>query len=179
MCAGADAVFTSCALASVVSALLGCPPVTRLGPHTVPRANSSLHLCPPFSLPWHVCARGVEQVIVFGESFAGVLVGGRTGLTAVVMGICFLGALPLAPVLTAVPLFASSPVLVLVGTGLLPLATRIDFSGTTGLPTFCVVALMPFLYAIDKALLVGLGVHALMVGLDWLAPPSKMAALEA
>ena len=60
-------------------------------------------------------ALGCSPVIALGESFAGVIVGGRTGLTAVWNAVFFLLALPLAPIFAAIPTFASAPVLVLLG----------------------------------------------------------------
>ena len=53
---------------------------------------------------------GLSPVIILGESFAGILVGGRTGLTAIFTGLLFLVVLPFAPIFTAIPLFASAPV---------------------------------------------------------------------
>ena len=53
---------------------------------------------------------GCTPVIALGESFAGVIVGGRTGIVPIVMGICFLLSLPFYPLLQSIPTFASSPV---------------------------------------------------------------------
>ena len=123
---------------------------------------------------------GCSPIIVLGECFAGVLAGGRTGLTAIAMGTCFLLALPLAPLTTAVPLFASSPVLVQVGVDLIALVKFLDFdTPIRAVPSFCTIALMPYLYSIDKALIAGLLMHSLLTAMDWLAPVKRDQELMA
>lgn len=104
---------------------------------------------------------GCAPVIVLGESFAGVMVGGRTGLTAICMGFCFLLAIPLAPIVEAVPVFASAPVLIMLGVHLLSLTKFLDLDDPIkALPSFCTIALMPFFYSISNAVIAGLLVHA-------------------
>ena len=56
-----------------------------------------------------------SPIILLGESIAGVLAGGRTGLAAVVTGLCYLACVPFSPIAKAVPLFASAPALMMVG----------------------------------------------------------------
>jgi len=88
---------------------------------------------------------------------AAVAVGGRTGLTAIFNALFFALALPLAPVFGAVPEFASAPVLVLLGVDLLSLTKFLDLDdGLYALPSFCTIALMPYLYSIDHAVIAGL-----------------------
>ena len=41
------------------------------------------------------------------------------------------------------------------------------------LPSFCTIALMPYLYSIDKALIAGLLMHTLLVTMEWLWPADK------
>ena len=125
---GAHAVFLTCAIGSVVSAVMGCGPV-----------------------------------IVLAESFAGVLAGGRTGLTAIFMGLYFLLAIPLVPLFDAVPVFASAPVLFMLGVHLLSLIKYLNLDDPIkALPSFCTIALMPFFYSISNAVLAGLFMHALL-----------------
>mmetsp|Transcript_16832 Transcript_16832/g.41403 ORF Transcript_16832/g.41403 Transcript_16832/m.41403 type:complete len:603 (-) Transcript_16832:207-2015(-) len=100
---------------------------------------------------------GATPVIAFGESFAGIDVGGRTGLTSVVSGICFFISLPFEPIFRSVPLYASAPVLVLLGVMLLKLTKGLKLQRMfTAFPSFCTIALMPYLYSIDKAIWAGL-----------------------
>ncbi|KAJ8599740.1 hypothetical protein CTAYLR_003418 [Chrysophaeum taylorii] len=113
---------------------------------------------------------GCSPVIALGESFAGVAVGGRTGLTAIVNAFFFALALPLAPLFSAVPDFASAPVLVLLGVDLLSLTKFLDLDDATkALPSFCTIALMPYLYSIDHAIIAGLVAYWLLALLGWAA----------
>ena len=100
---------------------------------------------------------GATPVIVFGESFAGVQAGGRTGLTAIFMASFFFLTWPLYPVLTAVPLFASAPILVKLGASLIHLIKFLNFDDTLqGVPSFLTISLMPLLSSIDKAMEIGI-----------------------
>lgn len=123
---------------------------------------------------------GCSPVIVLGESFAGVFVGGRTGLTSIVMGLCFIVAIPFAPIFKAVPLFASAPVLVLIGLDLLPLIQTLELRDVRqAFPSFCTILLMPLLFSIDRAIMCGLVVHCLIWAIDagvWTVGNPKKAA---
>jgi len=106
---------------------------------------------------------GCGPVIVLAESFAGVVAGGRTGLTAIFMGLYFLLAIPLVPLFEAVPVFASAPVLFMLGVHLLSLTKYLNLDDPIeALPSFCTIALMPFFYSISNAVLAGLFMHALL-----------------
>lgn len=103
---------------------------------------------------------GCGPVVTLSESIAGVLSGGRTGLTAVTFGVLALTPIVLAPLVDAIPLFASAPVLLLVGCGMLPLVSQLDFNDVAqALPSFVTIALMPMLFSIDKAIVAGLIAH--------------------
>ncbi|KAJ6672290.1 XANTHINE/URACIL PERMEASE C887.17-RELATED [Salix viminalis] len=58
---------------------------------------------------------GVTTAATYAESSAGIREGGRTGLTAVTVGLCFLVSLFFTPLLTSVPPWAIGPPLVIVG----------------------------------------------------------------
>lgn len=58
---------------------------------------------------------GTSNVTTFVESAAGIAVGGRTGLTSLVVAICFAISTVLAPLVSAIPTAATSPILVIVG----------------------------------------------------------------
>jgi AGZA family xanthine/uracil permease-like MFS transporter len=57
---------------------------------------------------------GLSPVTAFIESSAGIAEGGRTGLTAIVTGICFFISLFFAPVLASIPPWATGCTLILV-----------------------------------------------------------------
>lgn len=113
-------------------------------------------------------ALGTSTVVTYIESSAGVQEGGRTGLTAIVVGILFILALffePLAKMLGGgfrptnsqmvfYPVIA--PALIFVGAMLLRSVTRIDFSDLTeSLPAFLVIVGMPLTYSIADGLAFG------------------------
>lgn len=58
---------------------------------------------------------GTTPLTVFVESSAGIQAGGRTGIVALVVGLCFLPFLFFAPIVSLVPSYAAAPVLIFVG----------------------------------------------------------------
>lgn len=58
---------------------------------------------------------GTSNVVTYVESATGIAAGGRTGLVCVVVAFCFVLSAFFAGVVSAVPLAATSPVLVIVG----------------------------------------------------------------
>jgi AGZA family xanthine/uracil permease-like MFS transporter len=81
---------------------------------------------------------GTSPVIIHNETCAGIHDGGRTGLTAVTVGLAFLITLPFAPIFEAVPLEASAPPLVVVGALMMACAKFIDWEQfDEALPVCC------------------------------------------
>ncbi len=112
-------------------------------------------------------AAGTSTSGAFIESATGVEAGGRTGLTAVVTAVCFLGTLFFSPLIAAIPAQAYGPALIIVGLLMLSSVRKIPFDDFTELiPAFAVVALMCFTYNI------GIGITAGFV----LFPFCKLAA---
>jgi AGZA family xanthine/uracil permease-like MFS transporter len=96
---------------------------------------------------------GLSTTTSFIESAAGVEEGGRTGLTAVVTGLCFALTLFLLPFFKSVPSGAIYPVLVAVGVLMFAEIRKIDFSvWENGLPAFMIIALMPMTFSITRGL---------------------------
>ena len=62
---------------------------------------------------------GISTVTTYAESFVGVLSGGKTGVTALVTGICFLSCIFISPLFTSIPTIVAAPVLIYVGLNLL------------------------------------------------------------
>jgi AGZA family xanthine/uracil permease-like MFS transporter len=101
-------------------------------------------------------AMGTSTVAVYVESAAGVNEGGRTGLTSMVTGACFLLALFFAPLFLAIPLAATTPVLVLVGLMMMGSVLKIDFSDySESIPAFVCVLLMQLTYSISEGVVLG------------------------
>ena len=100
---------------------------------------------------------GTSTVTSFVESASGVAEGGRTGLTALTTGVLFLVALIFAPIFTAIPSFATAPILVVVGLFMVTSITKIDFSDfTEGLPAFLAIIMMPFTSSIAEGIVFGI-----------------------
>src|SRR5204863_4500827 len=90
---------------------------------------------------------GVSSNTTYIESAAGVAEGGRTGFTAVVVGVLFLIAIVLSPLAGLVPFQATAPALVLVGYLMFTLVKDIDVSDVeSGIPALLTMILMPLTY---------------------------------
>ena len=71
---------------------------------------------------------GTTTTGAFVDSMTGIASGGRTGLTAITVGILFLLGLIFAPIITIIPSYAYAPVLMYVGVLLTSNFSKIDFS---------------------------------------------------
>lgn len=71
---------------------------------------------------------GASPAAVYIESAAGTASGGKTGLTAVTVGIMFIFILFISPIAYLVPPYATSPALMYVGLLMLSNVSKIDFS---------------------------------------------------
>ena len=99
---------------------------------------------------------GTSTVTTFVESASGVAEGGRTGLTSLVSAILFALSLFLAPIVLAIPSFATAPALIVVGFLMLTSVTKIDFDDLTeAIPAFIAIIAMPFLYSISEGIALG------------------------
>jgi AGZA family xanthine/uracil permease-like MFS transporter len=101
-------------------------------------------------------AFGTSTVTSYIESAAGVEEGGRTGLTAVVVGVLFLLSLFIVPLLVAVPGVATAPALIVVGAMMAGGLKDIEWSKyEEAIPAFLTVAMMPFTYSIATGIVFG------------------------
>ena len=102
-------------------------------------------------------AAGVSSNTTYIESAAGVGDGGKTGLTAVVVGLLFLAAIFLAPIVQILPLVATAPALVLVGYLMFTQIGEIDVRDIyIGLPALLIMILMPLTFTITIGIGAGL-----------------------
>ena len=94
-------------------------------------------------------AVGTSTTTTYIESAAGVEEGGRTGLTAVVVGLLMLLGLFFGPIFMAIPTFAAACALVIIGAMMMKQATEINGDDKEiVLPAFLTMVLMPFTYSI-------------------------------
>jgi AGZA family xanthine/uracil permease-like MFS transporter len=123
--------------------------------HSIPRLNKILFADATATLFGSLT--GTSTVTSYVESTAGVAAGGRSGITAIVTGLLFLGAIGAAPFVGIVPAAATAPALILVGSLMLSTITEIHWHNPlTAVPAFLTMVLIPFTYSIANGL--GFGV---------------------
>ena len=106
---------------------------------------------------------GTSTVTSYIESAAGIAAGGKTGLTAVTVSICFLIALIFAPLVGLVPGFATAPPLILVGALMMQEVGKINFTDfSDALPAFLTIVMMPLTGSIANGFAFGFVSYAFM-----------------
>jgi AGZA family xanthine/uracil permease-like MFS transporter len=96
-------------------------------------------------------AASASSNTTFIESAAGVSEGGRTGLTAVVVGALFLLSLFLSPIAGVIPPEATAPVLIVIGYFMMVLVRDIDWGDPgIGIPALLTIGMMPFTFSITN-----------------------------
>jgi len=99
---------------------------------------------------------GTSSTTAYVESASGVQAGGRTGLTAVTIGVLFLLALLFSPLAGSVPGYATAPALVYVACLMLREVTHIEWDDITeSAPAALTTLAMPFTYSIANGLAFG------------------------
>lgn len=103
---------------------------------------------------------GTSTTTAYVESASGIGEGGRTGLTAVTVGVLFLLSMFLWPLAAAIPGAATAPALILVGALMMEGVRHVDWDDISeGLPAFLTVIAMPLTFSIANG--VSLGVISL------------------
>lgn len=99
---------------------------------------------------------GCSPVTSYVESSAGVEAGGRTGLTAVIIGIFFLIAIFFSPIASMVPSYATAGALVYVAILMLGGMERLDWSDNTELlPALIMIIMIPLTFSIANGIAIG------------------------
>ncbi len=102
-------------------------------------------------------AFGTSTTTTYIESAAGVEDGGKTGLTAVTVGVLMLSGLLFAGLFKQIPTFAAAPALVIIGAMMMRQAADIDWSDTgNSVPAFITMVMMPFTYSIAAGIAWGI-----------------------
>ena len=97
---------------------------------------------------------GTSTTTTYVESAAGVAQGGRTGLTAFTIAICFAITLLFSPLFLSIPSAATAPVLIIVGLLMLEPVRNIAWSDySESIPAFVCLLLMPLAYSISDGIL--------------------------
>ena len=99
---------------------------------------------------------GCSPVTSYVESSAGVEAGGRTGLTAVVIGVFFLIAIFFSPIASMVPSYATAGALVYVAILMLGGMELLDWSDNTELlPALIMIIMIPLTFSIANGIAIG------------------------
>ncbi len=100
---------------------------------------------------------GTSTTTTYVESAAGVGEGGRTGLTAFTIAICFALALFFAPLFLSIPTQATGPALILVGVMMCSGVSKIEWDNfSESIPAFVTMLLMPLCYSISDGIMLGI-----------------------
>lgn len=101
---------------------------------------------------------GTPTVTAYVESAAGVAMGGRTGLTAVVVALGFLLSLLFTPLITALAGVSAitAPALIIVGSLMVKAVLGVDWDDASeGIPAFIAMIAMPLTYSIATGIALG------------------------
>ena len=106
---------------------------------------------------------GTSTTTTYVESAAGVAQGGRSGLTAFVVGGCFVVALFFSPLFLSIPSAATAPALIIVGLLMMEQVKNIPFDDfSESIPAFVCMIMMPLTYSISNGILIGMITYVLM-----------------
>ncbi|YCU14283.1 adenine permease PurP [Escherichia coli] len=106
---------------------------------------------------------GTSSVTAYIESTSGVAVGGRTGLTAVVVGVMFLLVMFFSPLVAMVPPYATAGALIFVGVLMTSSLARVNWDDfTESVPAFITTVMMPFTFSITEEIALGFMSYCIM-----------------
>ena len=106
---------------------------------------------------------GTSSVTTFVESASGVAEGGRTGFTAVIVAILFFISLIFTPIFEAIPTFATTPALTIVGVLMMMSIVNVNWQDLTeAIPAFLTIVFIPLGFSIAAGLSAGLIAYPLL-----------------
>ena len=106
---------------------------------------------------------GTSTTTTYVESAAGVAQGGRSGLTALIVGCCFVIAMFFSPLFLSIPSAATAPALIIVGLLMAEQIKNVDFDNfSESIPAFVCMIMMPLTYSISNGILIGMITYVLM-----------------
>ncbi len=122
--------------------------------HQIPRVNRILLSDATATVVGSVT--GTSTVVSYIESAAGVAVGGRTGIPAIVTGLLFAAALFVAPAVGAIPSAATAPALIVVGSLMIGVVAEIEWTNPeVAIPAFLTMMAIPLTFSIANGLAFG------------------------
>ena len=129
--------------------------------NSIPRVNRILYADATATVVGSLT--GTSTVVSYIESAAGVVAGGRSGVTAIVTGLLFAAALFVAPLIGAIPASATAPALILVGSLMMSHAAEIHWNEPlAAIPAFLTITAIPLTFSIANGLAFGFTAHTLL-----------------
>ncbi|MCX6637655.1 MAG: NCS2 family permease [Acidobacteria bacterium] len=129
--------------------------------HQIPRVNRILFADATATVVGSLA--GTSTVVSYIESAAGVVAGGRTGVTAILVGLLFAVTMFIAPVLGAIPAAATAPALIVVGALMLAHAGEIEWTKpVVSIPAFLTITTIPLTFSIANGLAFGFTSYTLL-----------------
>lgn len=106
---------------------------------------------------------GTSPTVSTVEGQAGIVSGGKTGLTSIVTSICILLSLFFIPVLTIIPNAAIAPILIIIGSLMMSHIKDINFEDFTEcFPAFIIMILIPFTFSIVDGMAFGFIIYPIV-----------------
>lgn len=106
---------------------------------------------------------GTSTTTTYIESAAGVAEGGRSGLTAFVIAVCFILATFLSPLFLSIPAAATGPVLCIVGVIMAAPLRDINWDDfSEAIPAFITALLIPLSYSISDGIMLGVITYVIL-----------------
>lgn len=110
---------------------------------------------------------GSSETTTYIESASGITEGGKTGITAIVIGLFFFISLFFTPIFASIPPWATGPALIIVGCMMCQNVTKIDWNDmSVSIPAFLCIVLMPLTYSIAYGIIGGLFMHFILLGIN-------------
>jgi len=129
--------------------------------HRIPRIQRILYADSAATLVG--ASTGTSTVVSYIESAAGVAAGGRSGFTAVIVGLLFLVATFVAPLFGVIPVAATAPALIIVGALMMTTAAEIEWQNPViAIPAFLTMISIPLTFSIANGLAFGFTSYALI-----------------
>lgn len=108
-------------------------------------------------------AAGTSVMTTYLESAAGIEAGGRTGLTAAVVALLLLCTLFLSPVVGSIPIYATTPALLIIGAMMMKPLVRLDWDDPTdSVPAFVILVTVPMTFSIGTGIGIGFIMYPLI-----------------
>ncbi|KAJ7251787.1 permease family-domain-containing protein [Mycena haematopus] len=138
-------------------------------PVTLDFENSTIAYCvDAFSISMGALM-GTSPVTAFIESATGISEGGKTGITAMVTGLCFFVSVFFAPIFASIPSWATGGALIIVGSLMIRNVRDInwDYIGDA-VPAFLTLIIIPLSYNIAYGVIAGILSYLVLNGIPWI-----------